>query len=501
MTAGQWRYIAQRMRGDGSLGDFLDFDVPLMQAAPEEVLSGDNGLTGLISPEYMRLKGPDGRPILEEWGSALWAESPDGNIWGGILTHSSFDGPNWSVECTDLSGMLDGLPYTEANNWVNVDPLDVFREIWRYAQAQRGGNLGISIDPLHSPIRLGTDLVQRDITPGEGFDLEEDPSAGLDESTEPVYVSPSRYDTNKDWREAGVKVMKRVNWDPDTVDAALRKWLNKDQLIEDKKWEPLTNKERTIKNKVLEKIGPPPNPPTVGGTLVENMRPNTNYVPATEESTTEEGETEPVLVLEYDAYKLNWYTNHDLSSDVSNLAQATPFDWHLIHYWQDEEIRHHIRLGYPKIGRRLVDERFVIGENIHVIPSVERDGTEYANEVLVLGAGEGSSMIMGRAFRDDGRVRRVAVVSDPSITTLTWAIARAEEELKWRINLENIAEIVLLNHPHAPIGSVSLGDEILVEGETGWVDLEVWCRVVGRRLDPDNSDAVTLTLVRSDRLA
>lgn len=483
-TGGQWRYIAQRVVGDGALGNFLDFDVPLIGAAIEENLSGHNALSGTITPEYMRLKGPDGRPILEEWGSAIWAESPDGNLWGGILTHSSFDGPTWSIECTDISALTDSLPYTEARFWVNVDPLDILREIWRYAQAQPASNLQVTIDPTTSPIRLGTDLIQR-----VDFDTEVDVTEDLDESTAPVEVAPSRYATNKDWREAAVKAMKANGWNPDVVDEALKKWLNKDKLVEDKEWTPLTEKQRRIRDKAIEKLGLPPNPPN--GT-VRNVPPESNVEPTAEE--------EQTPVYEYDAYKLNWYTNHDLSGDINNLAQATPFDWHVVHFWKDDEIRHHIRLGYPKLGRRLVDERFVVGENITVTPSVERDGTEYANEVLVLGAGEGSSMIMGRAFRNDGRIRRVAVVSDPSITTHDWATARAQEELALRLNIENVAEVTLLNHPHAPVGSVGIGDEILLEGETGWADLEVWCRVVGRRIDPDTSDAVTLTLVRTDRL-
>lgn len=515
-----WRYIAQRFDGNtGGLGDFLDFNVPLTGVNLEEVLSGDNALSGTITPEYTRLKGADGQPILREWGTAIWAEDPDGEIrGGGLLTYSDFTGPTWTLECTDLTVITDGLPFTEAAFFVNVDPMDLFRHIWEYVQRQPSSNMGISIDATTSPMRLGTDLIQR-----IDFDLEPDPSESLPEPgpepdedlpEQPAPVAPNRYANNADWRDAGVKAMKAVGWKGPVVDDALGKWLNKDTLIENGNWPKggLTDKERTIRDRTIEKIGWPPNPPNPGfkgmaqpilvGDVVYPVTPTPNANPDSPEPVPEEQPApEELPVYEYDAYKLNWYTNLDLSSDIAELATKTPFDWHLTHRWVGEEIHHHIRLGYPRIGRRRPDLRFVVGENIHTVPTVERDGTEYANEVLVLGSGEGSSIIMGRAFRpNDGRVRKVVTISDPSINTTADAIRSAEQELARRFNIENLREIVLMNHPHAPMGAVDLGDEILVEGDLGWIDLEVWCRVVSRSMAPDNSDSQVLTLIRSDRL-
>jgi hypothetical protein len=233
------------------------------------------------------------------------------------------------------------------------------------------------------------------------------------------------------------------------------------------------------------------------------MRPQVNP-PEGGEEVEEAGptDTNPGVTYQADAYKLNWYESLDLGEEINNLAASTPFDWHLTHRWVDDEIRHHIRLGYPRIGRRREELRFVVGENIAKAPEVERDGIAYANEVVFLGAGEGASMIRARAFRrDDKRIRKVVVVSDPSVTDENVARQRAETELAKRFNIDNITEVVVSNHPHAPIGSVDLGDEILVQGDLGWVDIETWCRVVGRTMSPDDSDNQSLTLLRSDRIA
>lgn len=491
-----WRYIAQRVNGTGSMGDFLDFNVPLQGVNIEEVLSGHNSLTGRIAPEYARLKDLDGNPILEEYQSAIWAESPDGNLWGGLLTHSGFgEGGVWEIECTDLSGITIELPFIGAEWYVNVDPLDIYRRIWLHIQRQRNSNLGITIDPTKSPVRIGSDLVQR-----VEFDLEPDPTDDLEPIPAPV---SNRFGNNSNWRDAAVKALTANGWKKNVVLDALNKWLSKDSLIQAGKWKQLTDKERKIRDRSIQKVGWPPNPPNPGfsrDTLVVNMRPQIDPPSYVEPGIPDPDENSEEPTYQYEAYKLNWYTNFDLSAEIDRLSSETPFDWHLRHWWDGEEIRHHIRLGYPRLGRRRTDLRFVVGENIHKAPKVERDGADYANEVIVLGAGEGSAQIMARGFRSDGRVRRVAVVSDTTIKTQKDAQARANSEVARRSRIDDIAEVLVTDHPHAPMGSIDLGDEILVEGDIGWVDLSVWCRIVSRGLNPDDSNVSNLTVVRTDRI-
>lgn len=506
MTNSGWRYIAQRVDGEGNLGEFLDFNLPISSPDIEDVLSGHNGFSGTITPEVQRLKGSDGRPILEEWGTAIWAESPDGEIrGGGVVEVISQSGPELSIQCIDISGSMIDLPYLGANFFVNVDPIDIFRHIWTHAQSQPGGNYGVTVDPTRSPVLLGGTLVQR-----SGFDTEPDVSLGVEDSgmqERPVATSPSRFATNEEWVDRGVAVMKTRGWKGATVREALEKWVNKDQLKEEGKWKALTKQETTIRDKVLDAIGFPPDSPSGTNPAVIPFfyaRPQINPPEAGEEADADTGEA-PVT-WEYDAYKLNWYSNLDLSSDIDDLAAATPFDWHMVHQWYEgedgPEIRHHIRVGYPRLGRRLTDERFVIGENIKVIPDVERDGAAYANEVLVLGAGEGSAQVIGRAFRPrDGRPRRVATVVAPWISDAPMATSYAQSQLASRSVVEDVTDIVLHDHPHAPMGSVDLGDEILIEGETGWSDLEIWVRVIAKTMSPDDGDSMALTVMRTDRIS
>lgn len=154
-----WRYLATRLNGDGT-ETLLDPDVPLENVQIEEVLSGDDSITGTISPASNRLKDSKG-PLFREWSTALYAES-DGEIRaGGIFSGSSLSGPEWQQNFVGFTGYLRDLPYTGSGYaGIGVDPADVVRECWSHAQAQRGGNLGVTSPTWKTGIKIGTKLEQ-----------------------------------------------------------------------------------------------------------------------------------------------------------------------------------------------------------------------------------------------------------------------------------------------------------------------------------------------------
>lgn len=373
-----WRYIAQRLNGDGT-ATYLDLEVPLSDVSIEDALSAPGGLTGTISPEYPRLIGEDGQPILREWHTAIFAESEGEIRGGGILTHSDFSGSKWQVECTGFTGYLKDMPYTgNGASFVNTDTLDIVRSIFHHVQSQDGGNLGLVLDQRKSNVRVGSELASEEYDP-EG--------------------------------------------------------------------------------------GP-------GG-----------------------------LTLQSQAYKLQWYQDFDLLSNVDGLAQDTPFDYHERHYWDGDNIAHRLEFGVPSIGRKRDDLRFAIGENVYIKPEVSNTGAEYADEVYALGAGEGAKMIRGHARRARTRLRRVAVVQDSSMRAKATANSLAAAELAWRSNMEDISTIVVRDHPAARVGSTSVGDTIRLQGKNGWTELDGWYRVLARTIKPTVAGAMELSVVRSDRLS
>lgn len=202
-------------------------------------------------------------------------------------------------------------------------------------------------------------------------------------------------------------------------------------------------------------------------------------------------------------YKLNWYSNHDLQEDFDKLAADTPFDYHERHYWDGDAIRHYVEIGYPRIGRRREDLRFVYGVNVFDPTSVSRDGGMYASGTMVLGAGEGPSMIKSirePATRPEGRLRRIAVVVDDTIKSVTSASRRADAENQWRARLDDVEAISVRNHPNAPLGAVTLGDEIRIEGRGDWIPVDMWVRVLAISYSPSDSDVAEYTVARTDKL-
>jgi hypothetical protein len=167
MSSG-WRYIAERLNGDGT-GTLLDLDVPLNDVDITDTLSDVSGLNANITPEIKRLIADDGKPLFEEWSTALYAEK-DGQIRaGGILVHSSFQDATWSAECVGFLGYGKDMPYTGGGQFfVEEDTLDIARFIWDHIQSQNGGNIGLEFDQRKSGVKVGSKLTSDQYDPEGG---------------------------------------------------------------------------------------------------------------------------------------------------------------------------------------------------------------------------------------------------------------------------------------------------------------------------------------------
>lgn len=239
-------------------------------------------------------------------------------------------------------------------------------------------------------------------------------------------------------------------------------------------------------------------------TTQTNMRVGGSVTPVTDPTTASSESSVPTSQAEQDkplAY--NWWSTHDLGGEIDKLAQTTPFEYHERHVWNDDhtQVLHYLEFGYPSIGHRRSDLRFVVGENIQVMPDLARDGDDFANHVVILGAGEGSEMIRAEARRRDGRVRTMVTLDDKSIATVEEAQQVARLELARRQQLTQITDIAIRNTSMAPYGSFVVGDEIRVQGLTDWSPFDIWARVTSLSITPDQPDLMTASLLRSDWVA
>lgn len=215
-----------------------------------------------------------------------------------------------------------------------------------------------------------------------------------------------------------------------------------------------------------------------------------------------EFKTEAGEEVSFDAgpYTLQWWKTHDMGREFDDLAASTPFDYRVTHEWDGEKIIHRLRLGYPKLGRRQHDLRFMVGENVFTTPEIDYDGDDFASEVVVLGAGEGRKMIRGTAPRVTNRLHRAVVVQDKTLTSKKAADALAARELAVRLGEADVSQIVVPDHEHARIGTYDVGDEILLQSRDGWTEeLNLWVRILAITTTPEKNHS-TLSVARVEKV-
>lgn len=177
-------------------------------------------------------------------------------------------------------------------------------------------------------------------------------------------------------------------------------------------------------------------------------------------------------------FRLNPVDTQDLAKTVDDLAADTPFDYLEHTFWDGENIRHRLELGYPRVGVRRTEMRFDTTMNLSVLPSLGFDEDEYASDVLLVGAGEGREAITSHIPSEPSRLRRVAVMADKSIRSKSAADRAARDALTRRTTAGEIGDLVVVDSPAAPIEEIGPGDIIHVTGPllTGAV-LDHWVRV------------------------
>lgn len=398
-------------------------EVELTDVSVTRTLSGPGRLTGRVPVAQRGLL-----PTLQPWHATVWAEL-DGVIrGGGIITPNTFNGPILDLDCMGLSGIPKDQPWTGPRQELfEADPLDIVRMIWAHLQGEPSGDLGMMVDETVSGARVGV----------------------------------REFWTNPD----GVQAPPPDYWvDGDGVTrAAPDFWVDKDDVPQAAPSDPA-------------------NPPE-GWKQYTTQAPPRGWVHYTRDrlpSGWEFTRAAPFL--------LEWWSTMDLGRVMDGLAAEAPFDYLEQTEWAgDSALSHRIRLGAPHIGARREGLRFAIGENVPVQPRLPGTDEDYTSDVLALGAGEGQAMVHASMRRPDATgVRRVTVYTDKTAQDVDRLSAAARRELGWRDGTPRVTAFDVLDHPHAPIGSFDVGDEILLTGDAGWHDLERWVRVVELTISPDS---------------
>lgn len=470
-----------------------------------------------LSPPRADMMDASGNAIITEWRDAIYLEENDEIKFGGICTQSTMAGPVWTLTAMGFEGYGNGMPY-EGPDYVvtKTDALDVVRYMWKWLQGQAGSNIGLDLGTQKAGYLLGAQ-VEAGIT----SELARDAKAG-DKS---IWTGNSQaFNRNEQITING--------FGPYTIAGVVRNSQNvatgqinlTSALAEaHKTHEPVVQQSPTFtvlardvaagqNNVWLGTSGPfaTDEQITIGGdaykiTAIQteakgNPTGNISITPNTRKAY-KKNTTQVWQVRTITPFELHWYNSTDIGSETGSIRDEAIFDWREVHTWAGsnrQAVNHKLIFGVPRLGGRLTGLRFAEGENIVQAVQVTRDGTKYANNVIGLGAGSGTQQLRVTASDlNTGRLRRTQIYTDQTAGTVTRMSAKAQKILTAMKNIDTVTQVVVKNHPNAPFGSFSPGDDIPVMITQGWRNTTIWSRIIQMTQDP-TTDLMTLSLARSD---
>lgn len=480
-----WRYIARR----ATTGDFLDYDVPFIgDALPTFKLSAVGSMSGTVTPDTGALRASDGDLLLQEWGTLLYAESVDdetgvGEIkWGGIVTTTTYNGPDWTIEVANISTFPHGLPFLDNYIGEVVDPADVVRMIWAHLQGFRSSALGVTVvgSTKQTVGTRSTSIA----------------NAALKDYT----AATKAYELKRDelaQRRAATTAARKVY----SARVATRTAANAELTAANKTKPKDTGRiARATAAVAAAKVDAAAQEAAVKAkdALADAYAPQVAASKKAKDAAYAlKVKTAQAARDDGGAYLLQWWEAPDCGDAIDSLADETPFDWTERSYWDGDDIKTEIRIWYPRAGRRRNDLAFVMGENITEVVQAGTNGDTYVNGVIGIGAGEGKGSLRRSTAIDDGRLRRVLVHTAKDVKKAATLDARIRKQLDAHVKTLTVDSITVQDHEHARIGSWALGDDILVDFDVPWLGRQqIWHRITA--WSPVNDDKATLTLARSD---
>lgn len=442
-------------------------------------------------------------PVLQPWRTAIWAEAGGQIRGGGVLTSATVQGGELRLECVGLSGAsVAGLPWTAAyRRYLQADPLDIVRDIYGHVQSFENGNLGLQVDDTSTPVRVG---LPEDPTRKAARLAADASKATLDDAKKTLDKAKAHAETTRKaaLRAAGLKdmtgkvVVAELDKDGDPPSKTAKNvWYRPSKNRAHKVVERMEGKvRRTAWEAVPAALA---DTRTAAAALKAEEAAKKAYDDAKKVADKARDTYAKVRDRqEEDPYVLHWSSTHDLGKVIDDLATDTPFDMVERTVWDGDHLRHRLEIRYPRRGTRRTDLRFVIGENV-MVPRDAVAGGDYASDIQVLGAGEGAKMVRSLQGTGAPGIRRVRVHTDKTITKDRDADLRARALAPALHGALSITDLAVMDHPNAPVGALTVGDEIYLQGRIDWTEVDMWLRVETITHRPDRPDVIALSVTRS----
>lgn len=157
------RYIAQ----DILTGEFLEWDLPLLDDKIKYVLNGSKTISGRLDPAAPDLAQLF-RKNIQPRKTWIHAEENDQILASGILQPGSMEGQSLSIDAAGFTSYFHLVPYRSIFEGVDQDPADLIRHIVAHVQSYGSGDLNVIVDPTTTPVRIGEPERDVDFTTGAG---------------------------------------------------------------------------------------------------------------------------------------------------------------------------------------------------------------------------------------------------------------------------------------------------------------------------------------------
>lgn len=465
-------------------GEWIDRDLPLQEASITEALSAPASINGKLPLGYRMINDSSGKRALVEWGSAIVAEQNGRNPIFAIVDDLSTEGDWLMVGAGGFTSYPTGMPWIGAPfSSTGIDSLDVVRMIWADLQAKKNGNLGVVVDTVKSGYILGK-------PEGSALTMAKERmvfmKSRVNEANDQVLADAQAVKTFSDGVftavgiQPGGSIIRQMSAPSGNKRSKRNVWIkgNNEEyfsasLWNGKKWAEVS--EGRFQNAI-----------SYYESLLEQKSrlaaAKSNLSMAKEKYNDAKSKVSDLSDQEAAPYELNWWETQDLGSVITDLAEQTPFEYRESTEWDgDDNLSLRLRIGSPSIGINREDLRLEIGVNVTVPPPLTE--SDYASDVLVIGAGEGRSQIWSMANGNPGRLRRVAVVERKDFTQKSQVVRAARSEVEARNAEWTFESLSLVDHPMCPYGAFEVGDKLYVTGDAGWAQIAQWVRVIEITVD------------------
>lgn len=449
------RYSAQRY----GTWEWLDFELPLDTDGPEWGLSTYGIMYGTVAPDLGLAKAEDGRPVLEEWGTLIHAETGSGassRRWTGIVVRSELNGKDWVVTVREFPGYLQGTPIESLIRGVEEDPANLVRQIWQSVQGVPNGWLNVNVNGT-TPVRIGTksdDIVAARRATMDGRKQTLDAlNKSKDQATAELQETATLADEVALARQAVTVAEAHVN--ALIQNRAPSAEIESARLLVVARRATLTTAQTAYNAEASAKTA-----------ALKSAKKNKDDAQKAYDQA-REAYDKAVDQAQEDggAYELRPEDTPDALESLNALCDVTGIEWTTTTKYSNDVPNLGIEIHYPYAGSVRNDLVFEQGLNIISELRLVRDGEEYANAALGVGAGEGTKAIRNSVASTSPRMRRVAVFEDRTIKKKADLVDHMHSELRRRSGEPYVEEIEIVEHENAPMFSWNVGDHILISGE------------------------------------